>query len=147
MKQLYPTLNRMAVRLSICQDFVAIISAQNLWIEFRFGVWLHKHRVYIVSIFGCCQTCFMGPCHFSHYEMTEKIFVTKISAPNGWIDFKFGVWLHIQWVYAVLSDFGCSLILISCMRGCAQHNYVCFCPNLYDKTLKVKGSMKCTYCI
>ena len=46
----------------------------------------------------------------------SKYFVAIISASNGWIDFKFGVWPHVDWIY-VVCYFGCSLISTSCTVG------------------------------
>ena len=40
--------------------------------------------------------------------------VAIISAPNGWIDFKFGVWLYVYGTH-IKSDFGCCSISTSCM--------------------------------
>ena len=51
--------------------------------------------------------------------MIEKIFITKILAPNGWIDFKFGVLLYIHRAYMV-SDFGCCPISNFCTIGGMQ---------------------------
>ena len=54
---------------------------------------------------------------FPVYWLIEKIFVKKKNlAPNIWIDFIFGLWLHVDGAY-VVHDFGCSLISTFCTSG------------------------------
>ena len=47
--------------------------------------------------------------HHVHPSVCQN-FIAIIMVPNGWIDFKFGVWLHIDWAYV-----GRSPISSSCM--------------------------------
>ena len=37
------------------------------------------------------------------YGITKKIFITKILTPSGWIGFKFGLLIYIDWTYVVSS--------------------------------------------
>ena len=71
-----------------------------------------RHMLY--AHFDICllpTSCSVQP--FFTMQNDRGINVTKILAPNGFIDFKFGVWLYIDGAY-VGSIFRCCLISNSC---------------------------------
>lgn len=107
-----------STNLFIIPNFFAIFFwAHNWGIDFDFGVWLYIDLVYNVGYFGCrliSTSYFVGL--FSFYGMMVIIFITKFLAPNGWIIFKFIMWLYIDRAYYV-SDLGYCVILPSCTSG------------------------------
>lgn len=72
---------------------------------------------------GCwiSTSCFVGLSHFSLYHLIEKIFCTKISAPDRWMDFTFDVWNYIYGV-CVISVFG--YLMIWSMPLCLLTGYI-----------------------
>lgn len=67
-----------------------------------------------------CNLLYFGHCQW-YTEVTlsvypSKIFIAVTSAPNGWIDFKYILWLHIDEAY-VIGNLSCSLISMSGTSG------------------------------